>query len=109
MKPAKEIKTGSTDDGIARLDTGEKNRKLPKKFNVNYSDIQVNWRNIIDRSAHKSDNKSGFFDLEDNDRRCKHREHNPPMHLYIPPGKGYRHVCPGCGREVIMYGQNYAM
>lgn len=39
----------------------------------------------------------GFFDLPDNQRPCIHPEHNPPMGLYIPPGKGYRHVCPGCG------------
>lgn len=39
---------------------------------------------------------SGFFDLP-KDETCIHPEHNPPTGLYIPPGKGYRHVCPGCG------------
>ena len=40
--------------------------------------------------------KSGFFDLQ-NVEVCNHPEHKPPTHLYIPHGKGYRHVCPQCG------------
>lgn len=36
-----------------------------------------------------------FFDLP-SDKTCIHPGHNPPTGLYIPPGKGYRHVCPGC-------------
>lgn len=47
--------------------------------------------------------KSGFFDLPVT-RTCTHREHNPPTHMYIPPGQGYRHVCPGCGYAVELYG-----
>lgn len=47
--------------------------------------------------------KPGFFDLPSS-RTCTHPEHNPPMHLYIPPGQGYRHVCPGCGYWVDLYG-----
>lgn len=47
--------------------------------------------------------KSGFFDLYEA-KPCTHPQHNPPMHLFIPPGKGYRHVCPECGSEVIMRG-----
>lgn len=42
-------------------------------------------------------NKNGFYDLP-KDETCRHPEHNPPTHLYIPPGKGYRHVCPSCGK-----------
>lgn len=42
------------------------------------------------------DSKGGFFDLP-KEKSCKHREHNPPTHICIPRGKGYRHVCPGCG------------
>lgn len=43
-----------------------------------------------------------FFDLP-SDKTCIHPEHDPPTGLYIPPGKGYRHVCPGCKtvKEVI--------
>lgn len=42
------------------------------------------------------DQKSGFFDLKE--FGCTDPEHNFPMHLYIPQGKGYRHVCPSCGK-----------
>lgn len=37
-----------------------------------------------------------FFDLPA-DQTCRHSEHLPPTHLYIPPGKGYIHTCPACG------------
>ena len=43
-----------------------------------------------------SDKKPGFFDLP-RDATCLHPQHNAPTGLYIPPGKGYRHVCPACG------------
>lgn len=41
--------------------------------------------------------KSGFFDLP-KAKQCTHPEHEPPKHICIPQGKGYRHVCRGCGR-----------
>lgn len=31
------------------------------------------------------------------ERACTSAYHNPPTHLYIPPGQTYTHVCPGCG------------
>lgn len=34
--------------------------------------------------------------------RCSHPEHNPPMHIVIPPGKRMRHVCPACGKETVV-------
>lgn len=43
------------------------------------------------------ENKSEFFDLPAWLKTCRHPEHEPPMHIAIPEGKGYRHVCPGCG------------
>ena len=49
--------------------------------------------------------RSGFEDDPDywnQPRTCDHREHQPPMHLVIPPGKQYRHVCPGCGQVTIL-------
>lgn len=52
--------------------------------------------------------KSGFFDLPVQ-QTCRHPEHEPPSMLYIPPGKGYRHVCPGCGKTVNLYGSNITM
>lgn len=48
----------------------------------------------------KPDEKeSGFYDIPPQET-CVHPEHDPPMHLYIPAGKGYRHVCPSCGKVV---------
>ncbi len=47
------------------------------------------------------DKKSGFFDLPVKSiSLCNHKEHNPPSHLYIPPGKGYRHICPACNNVI---------
>lgn len=31
---------------------------------------------------------------------CKHPEHNVPAHLYLKPGR-YKHTCSGCGKETI--------
>lgn len=45
--------------------------------------------------------KSGFEDIPAQER-CINLEHEPPMFLYIPPGKQYRHVCPGCGKERVL-------
>lgn len=42
--------------------------------------------------------QSGFFDLPKQSKVCKDPSHEPPMHLHIPQGKGYRHVCPSCGK-----------
>lgn len=47
----------------------------------------------------KEDKKGGFFDLPKNNT-CNDPGHNPPTHLHIPQGKGYRHVCPKCGATV---------
>jgi len=44
--------------------------------------------------------KSGFEDDVDwvtTYKQCSHLEHSPPTHIVVPPGKVYRHVCPGCG------------
>ena len=47
-----------------------------------------------------------FFDLP-RDQSCIHPEHNPPSGLYIPPGKGYRHTCPGCGAKAVAMPTDY--
>lgn len=39
----------------------------------------------------------------DKHRPCRHREHDPPSHIYIPPGMRLRHICPGCGEEQVIY------
>jgi len=43
-------------------------------------------------------NGSGFLDLPTEERACPDPRHDPPGHMVIPQGKGYRHVCPACGR-----------
>lgn len=47
------------------------------------------------------DKKSGFFDLPV-ERICPDPNHDPPNHLLIPFGKGYRHICPKCGHVTIV-------
>lgn len=46
--------------------------------------------------------ESGFEDDPVPFLVCQDRSHQPPSHLVIPPGKIYRHVCPSCGREVVL-------
>lgn len=46
--------------------------------------------------------KQGFEDDPNWKPPCLHPEHRPPMYLYIPPGKIYHHICPGCGKETIL-------
>jgi hypothetical protein len=48
--------------------------------------------------------ESGFFDLPSRQLPCRDQGHAFPTHLYIPPGKGYRHICPACGQETVAYG-----
>lgn len=59
---------------------------------------------MFDHIAKRRDpaGKSGFFDLAPA-THCQHREHAPPTHIHIPAGKGYRHVCPGCGVSVDLF------
>ena len=45
----------------------------------------------------KPEKQSGFFDL-DIQKKCSNPSHEPPTHIHIPQGKGYRHVCPSCGK-----------
>lgn len=49
--------------------------------------------------------KSHFEDIEV-ERICTDPEHEPPMHLLIPAGKKYVHVCPTCGRRLEIYSQS---
>jgi len=35
---------------------------------------------------------------------CRHPNHNPPMHLYIPAGKSHEHTCPSCGNRQVVHG-----
>lgn len=47
----------------------------------------------------KTEKQGGFFPLQKS-KVCRDPEHKPPTHLYIPPGQGYRHVCPSCGNVI---------
>ncbi len=47
--------------------------------------------------------RSGFEDLPQKEI-CSDPEHNPPMHLWVPHGQQFRHVCPGCGQEKVLRG-----
>lgn len=51
---------------------------------------------------------SGFFDLPTKNE-CKDKEHNPPSMILIPQGKGYRHVCPSCGKVSIVIPQQISL
>lgn len=35
---------------------------------------------------------------------CYSPQHNPPMHLFIPPGQTHVHKCPACGNEITIKG-----
>ena len=45
----------------------------------------------------KPEKQGGLFDLN-LPKKCNNPSHEPPTHIYIPQGKGYRHVCPSCGK-----------
>ena len=45
----------------------------------------------------KPEKQGGFFDL-DLPKKCNNPSHEPPTHIHIPQGKGYRHICPSCGK-----------
>lgn len=50
-----------------------------------------------------SGSNSGFEDDPGYLAPCNHRQHIPPMHIVVPLGKRYRHVCPGCGKTALLY------
>ncbi len=37
-------------------------------------------------------------------KQCKDLSHNPPTHLFIPPGEYVIHTCSSCGKETKMQG-----
>lgn len=61
-------------------------------------------KRMINEKENQEKPQGGFFDLP-KWNQCKHPEHNPPCHLYIPPGKGYIHVCPCCGEKTTIIPQ----
>jgi hypothetical protein len=65
---------------------------LSDKLIMNY------FNKIIEDSQKK---ESEFFDLPKN-KQCVSPLHNPPSHIHIPQGKGYKHVCPDCKNETTI-------
>jgi hypothetical protein len=52
--------------------------------------------------------QSKFFDLEEGNpkfTKCMDPSHDPPTHMVIPKGKGYRHVCPRCRKVTTIISQ----
>lgn len=68
--------------------------------------------NYISHSLEDRDNNekegSGFFDLPKTEI-CNCPQHNPPSHIYIPQGKGYRHTCPCCGKVATIIPTQFSL
>ena len=62
--------------------------------------MQQEDKKFLDRLFGKNE-QSGFFDLPLQET-CNHPEHEFPKFLYIPFGKGYIHICPGCGNKIVV-------
>lgn len=58
---------------------------------------ESHWEDIPEVDAYISEQKP--WQIKE---RCTHKEHNPPGYIYIPQGKRFIHVCPGCGRRTVM-------
>lgn len=48
----------------------------------------------------------GGFKNDEKNLPCCSPYHQPPMNLYIPSGKKYRHICPACGKVNVLRGSN---
>lgn len=46
--------------------------------------------------------EGGFFDLPSPRKVCNHPDHSFPHYVRIPKGKGYTHICPGCGNRITI-------
>ena len=55
-----------------------------------------------------SKEESHFEDIE-KEIICKDPGHKPPMHLYIPQGKRYIHICPACGNKIVITPMQYSL
>lgn len=42
----------------------------------------------------------GLEKIADAPKPCLSPEHNPPMHIVLPPGV-YKYTCPSCGQSVV--------
>lgn len=48
----------------------------------------------------RADKEQSGWEEDNSPKPCLNPGHNPTTHLYIPPGRIYRHVCPACGYTV---------
>lgn len=66
-------------------------------------------RQMSDTPLTSKERVSGFEPIPEHEMQkpCTGGEHNPPTHLWIPPGQQYRHICPACGHETIL--RNYGV
>lgn len=46
--------------------------------------------------------RGGLEPIPNRVKPCRDSEHSPPMHLCIPYGMQYRHICPSCGAEFLL-------
>ena len=73
-------------------------KKQMENLRQKYTDEEWDIRpSELAKHLNKLEKQGGFFDLPQ-DTRCKDKSHEPPTHIHIPQGKGYRHVCPSCGK-----------
>lgn len=63
---------------------------------------------ILEKLKEEGKGDGGFFDLPQS-KICNHPEHYPPNHICIPQGKGYRHVCPSCGKVTVIVPQQFTL
>lgn len=61
--------------------------------------MSFNYDEFFDRTTKV---KGGFRKIaEPTEKRCRDKEHNPPMHICLKPGI-YEYVCPSCGETQII-------
>lgn len=101
LHPIGKIVFGSADYGDPRY-TGANHGYCPQRptpgYSVEYAPQDPTRPGQCQPARLVYEEPDGFFDLSPPmPEVCRNPEHNPPEHLYIPPGKGYRHRCPGCG------------
>lgn len=42
-------------------------------------------------------------------KACLDPAHNPPSHIYVPPGQTFKHECPRCGQRTEIHGKHIWM
>ena len=58
---------------------------------------------IKSRDVFNIEKEESHFEDDDIKSPCANSEHNPPMHLHIPAGKKYIHICPSCGNRTVLH------